>query len=363
MKYKLAVIGANKPLEDFYSKIDKNLFKIYGFAWAEGAICKKYCDKFFPISFTEKDEILRICREIGIDGITSFSLESAVPTVNYIAQNMGLIGNGDLVNSWVGKKDIMRKILTENKIGYSPKFKLIHSEKELEKINIPFPIIVKPDDGGGSKGVSLVNNKEELIAAYRYSTENSRSKKVIIEEYVEGPEISVEYISYKGKHHYIAITDKTTSGAPYFVELKHEQPTQLPEDIILKVKHVVEKALSILGIKNSPSHTEIKINKDGIPTIIEIGPRMGGGHITSDLVYISTGYDFVNNNCKMVCGEFNQIQESTNKKAGILYNTPFTRDEFNKASMTNNIMFREIEQDKPECRNNSERTGYIIYTK
>lgn len=363
MKYKLAVIGANAPLLPFYSQIDRNLFEVYGFAWAEGAVCRDYCDRFFPISFTEKDEILQICREIGIDGITSFSLESAVPTVIYIAQQMGLPSNTPFVEEWVGNKDRMRAILTENNVSYNPRFMLINREEELDSIDIPFPIIVKPDDGGGSKGVSFVNSKDELLKAYRYSTDNSRSKKVIAEEYVEGEEVSVEYISYKGQHHFLAITDKTTSGIPNFIELKHHQPSTKPQDICEKIRETVEKALDVMGIDNSPSHTEVRIGKNGVPTIIEIGPRMGGGYITSHLVRLSTGYDFVNNNCRMVCGMFVKPGKLEKNKATVLFKSPFTKEQFyNLTTGDKDIVLKEIDQDSDQCNSNAERTGVIIYT-
>ena len=76
---RLAVIGANKPSESFYKQAKRLGHYIIGIAWAEGAVCKKYCDKFYPISFAEKEEVLQVCREEQIDGITSFSLESLIP--------------------------------------------------------------------------------------------------------------------------------------------------------------------------------------------------------------------------------------------------------------------------------------------
>ena len=90
---RLAVIGANAPLIPFYKQAKALGYYVIGIAWAEGAVCKQYCDKFYPISFKEKDEVLRVCREEKIDGITSFSLESALPTVVYVAQAMGLVSN------------------------------------------------------------------------------------------------------------------------------------------------------------------------------------------------------------------------------------------------------------------------------
>lgn len=362
MKYKLAVIDANAPLLPFYSQIDRNLFEVYGFAWADGAVCKKFCDKFYPISFTEKDEILKICKELQIDGITSFSLESAVPTVIYVAHHLGLPTNTLKVAEWVGNKNRMRELLTAKHVGYSPKFFSVKEVQEVEKHTIDYPVIVKPDDGGGSRGVSLVYSKDELIEALNLSFDNSRTKKVIVEEYVEGDEFSVEYISYNGKHYFLAITDKTTSGIPHFIELKHHQPTKLSAEMAERVKSVVEKALTVLGISDSPSHTEVRINKNGEPTIIEIGPRMGGDCITSHLVRLSTGYDFVNNNCKMVCGEFVEPKYLAANPTTVLFYSPYTKEEFENLIKNNNsLLYKDLKEYSATCNNNSERSGCAIY--
>lgn len=81
MKETIAVIGANAPSLPFYKQAKSLGYRIIGIAWAEGALCKQYCDRFYPISFTEKDRVVEVCRNEKVDGILSFSLESALPTV------------------------------------------------------------------------------------------------------------------------------------------------------------------------------------------------------------------------------------------------------------------------------------------
>lgn len=359
-KYKLAVIGANEPLLPFYQQINKEQFEVYGFAWEKGAVCKKYCDKFYPISFTEKEKILEICQNINIDGITSFSLESAIPTVNYIASNMGLICNADLVLEWIGYKNKMREILAS--VGLPMPKSIVYNDK-LKSTQIPkCPIIVKPVDGGGSKGVTLVESEAELQKAINYALSFSKLKKVIIEEYIEGDEVSVEYISYQGKHYFLSITDKVTSGNPHFVELEHKQPSGLESNIQEKIKDVVQASLTVLGVTNSPSHTELRIDKIRGPIIIEVGPRMGGGHITSDLVKLSTGYDFVDGACNLACKNFIQPDNLINKKAHVIFYTPYTKDKVDHILNNNtcNVFYNNLTKLNSVCNNNSERSGCLI---
>ena len=95
-----------------------------------------------------------------------------------------------------------------------------------------------------------------------------------------------------------------TSGAPHFIEMQHHQPANISEQQSKAIRDMVEKALTALKIENSPSHTEIKLNSHGELYIIEIGARLGGGHITSDLVRLSTGYDMVKGALELATGDF-----------------------------------------------------------
>ncbi|WP_287828613.1 ATP-grasp domain-containing protein [Bacteroides sp.] len=361
-KYKLAVIGANTPLLPFFKRINRSLFEIHTFAWDEGAVCKEYSDKFYPISFTQKESILDICREIGINGVTSFSLESAVPTVVYVGSHLGLNVNSDEVLGWNGHKNCMRKILSSAGL-LMPKYVLFKNSKKEDISHLKFPLIIKPADGGGSRGVTLISCINELNSAVEEALKYSRIKEVVVEEYVDGKEFSVEYISYQGKHYYVSITDKTTSEAPHFVELKHHQPTSLNDEQICKVKELVESSLTVLGITNSPSHTELKFNFEGKPVIIEVGPRMGGDRITSDLVEYSTGYDFVNAACLLACGQFVKPEYSRTIPTTVLFNTPQTQYEVNKIinDAQVELLQRNLSELNLTCNNNSERSGCIIY--
>ena len=139
--------------------------------------------------------------------------------------------------------------------------------------------------------------------AIRIAIEQGFEDAALVEEFVEGQEYSVEYISFKGEHQFLALTYKYTTGAPHFIETGHLEPAPIDEDKLSEIKRVTEHALDSLGIKYGASHTEIKINKDGIIKIIEIGGRMGGDFIGSTLVKLSTGVDFVEQVIRVSLGE------------------------------------------------------------
>ena len=359
----IAVIGANKPLEPFYQLIHGK-YRIIGIAWEEGATCKKFCDVFYPISFTEKERVLEVCKKEKIDGITSFSLESALPTVIYVAQNMNLVSNSFECQKLTETKYSQRICYRENGIP-TPNFYLIKEKKEIYNIEISYPVIIKPIDNGGSRGINYANSLKELDCLYDDSIQYSKSGQVIVEEYIDGREFSVEYISYQGIHYNVQITDKVTSGKPHFVELEHHQPADISLYDAQRIKCMVEKALTALKIENSASHTEIKLNSRGELYIIEIGARMGGGMITTNLVRLSTGYDFVHGVVELSLGNFQPPHFSLTKYAGIYFYSMLTKKVKdiildNKSQI--DIVEKHIDNNPLENPiSNFQRNGYFIY--
>ena len=361
---KLAVIGANAPSIPFYKQAKALGYYVIGIAWAEGAVCKQYCDKFYPISFKEKDEVLRVCKEERIDGITSFSLESALPTVVYVAQAMGLVSNTEDCVRLTETKYAQRRALEQNGIPV-PKYKKLKKGDVIDSDGFQYPIIVKPLDSGGSQGVTKLDSSNGLEEALCVAFDRSRSEQAIVEEFVDGREFSVEALSHNGKHYILQITDKVTSGAPHFIEMQHHQPADISKDVADRIKAMVEKALTALRIGNSPSHTEIKLNSRGELYIIEIGARMGGDFITSDLVRLSTGYDMVKGAIALATGRFEIPRKEFSKFSGVYFYSslaPQMGDVIRKHSNYPEIIECEIdEKPLPEVHSNADRNGYFIY--
>ena len=365
MREKIAVLGANEPLIPFYRQARNLGYEIIGFAWNEGSVCKSYCDKFYPVSFAEKERILELCRMEKVNGITSFSLESALPTVIYVAQKMGLVSNTEECLARTQSKYAQRCILEHAGIAV-PKYYRIEKEQDLAQVECRFPVIVKPVDSGGSQGISKVDFRDNLPEAFRYAAGYSRSGQAIVEEYIDGREFSVEYISHQGQHHFLQITDKVTSGAPRFVELQHHQPADITPVVQQSIRSMVEKALDALLIENSPSHTEIKLNSSGDLYIIETGARMGGDYISSDLVRLSTGYDFVEGAIKLALNQFEVPAIKRQMYSGVFFYSQLAPEvgdiishsekwpEIVEADYYSNTLLTEV-------KSNADRAGYVLY--
>lgn len=308
-KKKLAIIGANSFQNPLILKAKELGYETHVFAWECGDVGEKTADYFYPISIVEKEQILEKCKEIGIDGITSIASDLATVTVNYVAEQMHLSGNTTECTLRSTNKYLMRETFKEHGVS-TPGFLKVqvpdgrtcrdtqfienYLENVFEKTNcMNFPLIVKPTDRSGSRAVTKVENKSELQQALKDAVEVSFEKAAIIEEYIDGKEFSMEGITYHGKHHFLTATRKSTTGAPHFIENGHIEPAGISEEMMQKIQIELAKALDALGVTDSATHSEFKITPDGEVRIIEIGARMGGDCIGSDLVYLSTGYDFV----------------------------------------------------------------------
>lgn len=321
----LAIIGASYLQRPLVERAKEMGLRTICFAWAEGAVCKDLCDVFYPISITEKEEILRICRDEHIDGICTIGSDVAAPTVAYVAEEMGLIGNSYEAAVRAHDKHLMHEALVAAGVDCP------------STDGTALPVIVKPTDRSGSLGVQKVERKEDLEPAITKAKALSMSGQVIVEEYIEGREISVEMISCRGVHYALQITDKVTTGAPHFVELEHHQPSDLPADMQTHIFEITRRALDALGITNGASHSEYKITSEGRIVVMEIGGRMGGDFIGSDLVKLSTGYDFVEGVIRVALGEIIHPEVKQIGRSSVIFDAP----------------------ENVSC--SGERTGYKIY--
>lgn len=287
---KIVIIGANDFQRPLIQKAKEMGYETHVFAWREGATGAEDADFFYEISITEKDQILDVCRKIQPDAVATIGSDLANITVQYLSEKLGLPGNSSECIQNSTNKASMR--LAFQKAGIPvPFFETVGEGESAHPQS--YPVIVKPTDRSGSRAITKVYKEDDLPGAVFSAVSQSFEKKAIVEEYIEGAEYSVETISYEGHHTCLAITKKFTTGSPHYIEVAHIQPAPLTEAVERRVKETVFKALDALGIAYGAGHSELRISKTGEIRIIEIGSRMGGDCIGSDLVPLSTGQDFV----------------------------------------------------------------------
>ena len=288
---KIAIIGANEFQTPLILKAKELGYETHVFAWEDGAVGAQSADFFYPISIVEKQLILDECQRIGISAVVSIGSDLAVHTVNYIARALGFPCNSEQTDMRATNKYLMRQTFDAAGL-YTPRFCVVE-KGFIPEMDLRYPVIVKPTDRSGSRGIYRIDTPNRLNEAIQSACNQSFEKKAIVEEFISGEEYSAEGISWDGNYRILAFTKKYTTGSPHFIETGHVQPSDLNSEQIAKATSVIEKAIKALDIQWGASHAEFRIMPDGEIAIIEIGARMGGDCIGSDLVEISTGYDYL----------------------------------------------------------------------
>lgn len=366
----LAVIGAGYLQLPLVTKAKQMGLRVICFAWPEGAVCAEVCDVFYPISIVDREKILEICRSERVDGVTSIASDVAVPTISYVAQKMGLVGNSVESAAKSTNKYLMRQALWDAGVP-CPKFVVVSEGENVSSCvdKMSFPLVVKPTDRSGSMGVTRVDHNDELGTAVTTAISDSFCHKAIVEECItDMREISVEGISWNGQYHLLQITDKVTTGAPHYVELAHHQPGCISEELRNRIAEIVSRGISALDIRYGASHAELMITSDDRVFVTEIGARMGGDFIGSDLVHLSTGYDFLEGVIKCALGEFDGIRFGAHSRfSGVWFYAPQTRwvrDVINGRTAMQNIDLVSCElqsEDVVPLTRSADRSGYFIY--
>jgi biotin carboxylase len=360
---KIAIVGASYLQLPLVKRAKEMGFETHCFAWEEGAVCKDVSNYFYPISILDKDLIYEKCSQIQIDGITTIATDMAIPTICYTAEKLGLISNSYKSAVSSTNKGLMRNAFVKADVK-SPKFIEVASFNQNDFLSFQFPLIVKPVDRSGSRGVSKVNDYAQLRDGINSACKESFSKQCIVEEFIEGVEVSVESISWDGEHHILAITDKVTTNAPYFVELAHHQPSMLNQEILTALARETSKALTALDVEYGAGHSEFKITGDGKIYNIEVGARMGGDFIGSHLVQLSTGYDFLQGVINVALNQFEKPQViSTKSYAGVYFLSKETESLLEYFTKENPFDVERLIQNQSlkNITNSNDRSGYLIY--
>lgn len=274
-------------------------------------------DEYYNVSTIDEEGVYQAAKTFGADGIMTLATDMPMRSLAYACEKLGLVGLA--YESSIRATDKGEMIKTFEMAGVEhPWYQIVESGNKPKQGSYTFPLITKPTDNSGSRGVMLVHNEEELAEALNYSSENGRRGDVIMEEYMQGPEVSVEVMVKDGVAHVLQITDKLTTGAPHFVEMGHSQPSRLPEVTQEAISDLAKRAAMSVGIQNGPAHVEIIVTKNG-PKMVELGARMGGDCITTHLVPLSTGIDMVGNTIRIALGEEADLERKIWKGSAIRY--------------------------------------------
>lgn len=265
----------------------------------------KYADFYEVVDIKDIANTLKVAKKYDIDAIIPLS-DYGVQTAAAISEELGLLGLPQKIAKNVTSKAQMRKIWEEKNVP-SAKFRVVDNltdaYKAVEELNT-WPLIFKPADsrGGGSRGVLRVNSIEEVKDALNYAQSFYSDKLVVIEEYLDGLEHSMEIIVYNNTIHVLAISDKEKLPPPFRVDKSVIYPTILSGAPLENLISTAKDAVKALDINIGAVHVEMCTTKNG-PRLFEIGARFGGGHTPNPILPFLTGFNVVQEVVKIFLGE------------------------------------------------------------
>ena len=261
-------------------------------------IAHKYSDEYVDVSIVDKEAVLKVAREKKIDGIMSFAVDPGVITASYVQNEMGLPSFGPYESVCIlQNKDRFRAFLTEH--GFNvPKAKGFGSMNEAlaAKDWYPWPVIVKPTDSAGSKGVSRVDRYEDLKPALEDAFEHSISGRVIVEEFIEkqGCSSDSDSFSLDGGLVFTSFSAQRfdRDATNEYVPAAYSWPSTFTDDQEAYLKSELQRLLTLLHMQTSVYNIETRIGTNGKPYIMEVSPR-GGGNRLAEMARMGTGVDII----------------------------------------------------------------------
>lgn len=274
------------------------------------AECKSIVDAYEVVDGDDYELTLAIAKKYNISGLITAATDKPLIMMAHIAETLKLPFYSVKTATISTDKFLMKEAFIKGNIPCA-KGKLISSPEDASDFN--YPVILKPRDNSGSRGVIYCNDISDLKIAFAETKLFTKKEDILVEEFIEGKEYSIESLHFGGNTRVIQYTEKITTPLPYNVELGHNQPANISLETKYKINKIISKISNVLGFSNCASHTELKISNRGI-FVIETSPRLGGDYITSHLVPLSTGINMEDALIKIALGEnvdFDSLPKAT----------------------------------------------------
>jgi len=263
-------------------------------------------DEAHVFDIGDVERCIEVARASGVTGVVTLAADFPMPTLAAMCAELSLPGPSVDSVECATNKWRMRAAFEMGGVP-GPRSIPAHDREQAREIytRLGGAVVVKPVLSSGGRGISMVEQKSPwhcVDAAFDRAFHETRAGGVLIEDYVAGPEFSVELLSWDGEPRVVAVTDKITTGPPYFVETGHSQPSLFGEQDLSVLTRTACSGMRALGLDWCAGHAELRLTETG-PQVMEIGGRLGGGFITTDLVPSSTGIDLVAATIRVALGE------------------------------------------------------------
>jgi biotin carboxylase len=312
---------------------------------------------------------IRVAKEHAITGVMTISSDLAVPAVAAVAQELDLPGISPSVAAIATNKALMRETFLKHRVP-SPLFCRVRTAEEAHAATetIGFPVVVKPVDNAGSRGVNKVELKTEMMEAFQTARSFSRTGEVIVEGFIEGIECTIEAMTYNNRTEILGISEKKKPAGHYQVATDLTYPPSFSNECILEIKRVITHAIKSMGINFGPTHSEVIVTPDFRVMLVEVAARGGGFRVFSDIIPLVSGVDATTENIKMCLGQKPDIVAKYQRSAVLRFFAPrpgilkevIGFDKAKKVPNTEVGLFKSVGDTIPPLATDGDRTGFIL---
>ena len=300
---KILIIGAGF-LQDFVIQRARELgYYTIAIDGSPDAIGLQHADKGAVVNIVDEQACYEFAKDEEIDGVLTAATDFGVLSTSFVAERLGLPGLKYESAKRIKNKFEVRKRLIEAHVDDTHEAYEVDRGTALDELIIHYPVMVKPCDGSGSRATQRVDSLKELKIACRDAIETSCIHKALIETFVTGREYGAESIVINGEIHVLGIMKKWMTEPPYYAELGHQIPSELPEGIEQKARNYVRKAIEALEINCGAVNMDLIISSSGDVHIVDVGARMGGNMIGPCVIPIGTGISYMDNLIRTAVGD------------------------------------------------------------
>ena len=376
MKKSMMILGAGPLQVPAIKKAKEMGYRVILVDYDENAVGFALADVKLVVSTLDQEEVYRQALLYRPDVVLTSTSDGPVRTAAYVNEKLGKKPDLSYEDSLCATiKSHMRDRLKACGVPV-PAYAAVRDFEGFREMTerLSGRCIIKPADNAGSRGVVLLEGagkqEEELRKIYEYTRSNSRNGTVMVEEFMTGPEVSVEAMTVDGVTQIITITDKFITPPPYFVELAHCEPSRLPEETQEQIRQITLKAVKAIRLQNGPSHTEVKVTEDGVK-IVELAARLGGDFITSRLVPLSAGVDLVGASVELAAGGRPELTRKWQRGAaihflqgeeGVLRRIVVPEEVYHLKGLEEVVLYQKEGNRIHKTRSSNDRLGHVITT-
>ena len=279
-------------------------YHVLGIDRDENAPAFELCDEHSVIDIQDRERALEYAREKGVDGVMALN-DFGVRSAAYIAQSLNLPGINLATAICTNDKGIMRDVWKSEGLP-QPDYGIVseYGDCRAAASRIGYPVVVKPTDcGGAGRGISIARGESEMKDSFTLASPFAANGRIIVEQFIDGVESTIEALSCGGEVHVLAMSDKVKPPQKYRVATDLNYPAFFPPAVKEKICGLVRRAVAVMGVVNGASHTEVIVNAEGEPVLVEMGSRGGGGHVFHTIVKEVSGVNMAQELARILCGE------------------------------------------------------------